>query len=294
MAKLRFWVSAALLWLAFLLSIERLYEPINIASFVYVMAALMVVITSVLPLRRRWQAGTLMAVAMCLYLALKIVLRYPLLGPGLPLTVTEIVALVVSSWLGRRITLSLLEYEKSVVDLAALHWVTKPMSFLEMQDQFYREVRRARLHDRPLSLLAVRPETRLSPAQIDALIAETQLRLARHYQDVRVTELLSTELSDCDLVAKCDDHFVLMLAEADSKRAQEVALRLEYRAHESLGVGLLTGIATFPHEEVTLAGLLKRAEHAMAEDEVLRAQPLAESLGMAAQLGSLAAEQTSS
>ena len=294
MAKLRFWVSAALLWLAFLLNIERLYEPINIASFVYVMAALMVVITSVLPLRRRWQASALIAAAMGLFLALKIVLRYPLLGPGLPLTVTEVVALLVSYWLGHRITLSLLEYEKSVVDLAALHWVTQPMSFLEMQDQFYREVRRARLHDRPLSLLAVRPETRLAPAQIDALIAETQLRLARHYQDVRVAELLSTELSDCDLVAKCDDHFVLMLAETDSKRARDIARRLEDRAQKSLGVGLQAGIATFPDEEVTLSGLIKRAEGALTDDEDLRAQLLAPKQTPTATLGSLATEQTSS
>lgn len=293
MAKLRFWVSAALLWLAFLLNIERLYEPINIASFVYVMAALMVVITSVLPLRQRWQAGVLMAVALGLYVALKIVLRYPLLGSALPLSVTEVVALLFSSWLGHRITLSLTEYERSVVDLAALHWVTKPMSFLEMQDRFYREVRRARLHDRPLSLLAVRPETRLSPTQIDALIAETQLRLARHYQDVRVAELLSTELTDCDLVAKCDDHFVLMLAETDSRRARDVARRLEDRAQKSLGIGLQAGIATFPDEEVTLAGLIKRAEGALINDETLAVQPLTQDKSPAEALGSLAIEQTS-
>ena len=194
-------------------------------------------------------------------------------GSGLPLTVTEVLAILASFWLGRRITLSLLEYEKSVVDLAALHWVTQPLSFLEMQDQFYREVRRARLHDRPLSLVAVRPETRLSPMQIDALIAETQLRLAKHYQDVRFAELLATELSDCDLIAKCDDHFVLMLAETDSKRARDVARRLEDRAQESLGVGLQTGVATFPHEEVTLAGLIKRAESDLAEGEEAAMQP---------------------
>jgi hypothetical protein len=294
MAKLRFWVSAALLWLAFLLNIERLCEPINIASFVYVMAAVMVVVTAVLPLRKRWQAGALIVVAMGLFLAMKIWLHYPLFGPGLPLTLTEVLAILTSFWLGRRLTLSLLEYEKSVVDLAALHRVTRPMSFLEMQDQFYREVRRARLHDRPLSFVAVRPDTNLSPMQIDALIAETQLRLATHYQDVRFAELLSAELSDCDLIAKCNDHFVLMLAETDSQRAWDVARRLEDRVQESLGVGLRTGVATFPHEEVTLAGLIKRAESGLAASEEARTHPVAHDIGSVTQMELLAAHQTSS
>jgi hypothetical protein len=235
----------------------------------------------------------LIAVALGLFLILKVLLHYPLLGPGLPLTVTEVLAVLVSFGLGRRITLSLLEYEKSVVDLAALNWVTRPLSFLEMQDQFYREVRRARLHDRPLSLVAVRPDTQLSPMQINALIAETQLRLTKHYQEVRFAELFSTELSDCDLIAKCDDHFVLMLAETDSKRARDVARRLEVRVRELLGVGLQTGVATFPLEEVTLAGLVKRAESGLAESEEARTQPVSHNDGSGTELEPLAAHQTS-
>lgn len=266
MVKLRLWISAALLWLAFLLHVERLCTPIRFAPFVYAMAALLVVGAAALPLRKRWQAGTAVAVTLILFLALKLILRHPLLGPGLPLTVTEALALGVSLWVGHHISQSLLLYERSVRELAALNWVTRPMSFLEMQDQFYREVRRARLHERPLSLLAVRLQTPLSAAQLDALIVETQSRLAAHYQDVRLAELLSAELTDCDLIAKRDDHFILMLAEADVERAWEVAHRLADASRASFGVGLAAGVATFPDEEVTLTGLVQRAEAELGEN----------------------------
>jgi len=43
MIRLRFWIAATLVWLLGFYNIERFHEPLNIASFVYVLAAVVAI-----------------------------------------------------------------------------------------------------------------------------------------------------------------------------------------------------------------------------------------------------------
>jgi len=53
---------------------------------------------------------------------------------------------------------------------------------------------------------------------------------------------------------------VLLLTETDRERARHVAERVTARMREQLGLEVRFGVAAFPAEEVTLSGLLDRAE----------------------------------
>ena len=53
MARLRLWIAATLGWLLVFFNIERFHEPINLASFVYVLAAAVAMVTVAIARVRR-------------------------------------------------------------------------------------------------------------------------------------------------------------------------------------------------------------------------------------------------
>jgi hypothetical protein len=263
MTRLRLWVSISFLWLTLLFNIERLYEPFNIASFVYVYAAVLGVLAlTVPPLMRLHRIWTVL-IATTAFVGVKALLGYPVAGRGLPLTVTEAVAIAITAMLARQIVLSIMQFEESVFEVAALHWVQRPLDFKEMQHEFYREVRRARQYDRPVSLVALKPVNADLPRRASRLINEVNKRMTRYYMEAQIADVIASRLHDCELVAKCNDEFLVMLPEADSQRAQHMADQLATELRETLGTAFRTGIAAFPHEETTFSGLLERAEAAL-------------------------------
>lgn len=263
MTRLRFWVSISFLWLTLFFNIERLHEPFNIASFVYVLATVLGVVTLTLPAIMRLHPLWTMLGAVVALVAVKALLGYPIAGRGLPLTVTEAVAISITVLLARQIVLSITHFEESVFEVAALHWVQRPLDFKEMQHEFYREVRRARQYGRPVALLALKPTTTDLPQRASRLIDEVNKKMTRYYVEAQIADVLASQLHDCELVAKCNDEFLVLLPEADSERAQSTADQLALQLRESLGTVFRTGVAAFPHQETTFTGLLERAEAAL-------------------------------
>ncbi len=103
MTRLRFWVSISFLWLTLLFNVERLHEPFNIASFVYVLAAVLGVLTlAIPPIMRLHPLWTTLGATVVL-VSVKGLLGYSVAGQGLPLTVTEAVAVSITVMLARQI-----------------------------------------------------------------------------------------------------------------------------------------------------------------------------------------------
>lgn len=263
MTRLRLWVSISFLWLAFLFNIERLHEPFNIASFVYVLAAVLGVLTLALPPLIRLHPTWTILSATTVFVVVKTLLGYPVVGRGLPLTVTEAVAISATVLLARQIVLSITHFEESVFEVAALHWVQRPLDFKQMQHDFYREVRRARQYDRPVALVALKPVSADLPQRASRLIDEVHKKMKRYYVEAQIAGVIASQLHDCELVAKCNDEFLILLPEADSQRAQSTADQLASQLRDELGTAFRTGVAAFPHQETTFSGLLERAEAAL-------------------------------
>ena len=94
MKKLRFWFVALIAWFFLFYNLERLSEPLNIASFVYVLSAILAILI-MLPLwPQELSLSWLFAASLGLFLGFKWWLGYPILGKEfLPLAVTEICCL---------------------------------------------------------------------------------------------------------------------------------------------------------------------------------------------------------
>jgi len=263
MTKLRIWIATTIGWLLIFFSIERFHEPINLASFVYVLASVSAI--AVVSLRRSNSSslGFLLLSVLCLHIGLKATLGYPVFGANLPITVTESAALLLTVLLAQRIAASIDEFEEGAADVMTMHLNGRSTPFETGQTDLYREVRRARQFKRRVSVMALTTDGTSTSAALNRLIEEVQNNALRRYVDARVAKLLSDETKDCDIIALNRDHFVVLLPEASAEHASRVGQRLRDLAHSKLGLNVQVGTATFPDQEVTLTGLLSRAENEM-------------------------------
>jgi len=120
------------------------------------------------------------------------------------------------------------------------------------------EVERARRYARPFTVLMIAPDDwdeyvqRVGRQQSQRIIAE----LAQHYL---------ARLRNVDTLIQTDGaRFAALLPETGVEGAQVAAEKLAAAGEDLLGVEVRTGIASFPDDEVTAAGLMREAEEALA------------------------------
>jgi GGDEF domain-containing protein len=267
MTRLRLWIVAVCAWLFAFGNVERLHAPINIASFVYVLT-FGVAITTVLwkPVGRApgYAVGTILLAA---FVVLKAALGYPIAGPHLPLTITEGCAVIITLALARQLAKSIDEFERAAADALLMEFDTRLLPFENRQTEIYREIRRARQFSRPLSLVTIGASDSSVGHALARLLEEAQRKAAAEYVSARLAELLTRETDACGVVSRRNGHFVVVLPESDAARAREVVERLKASVERHLGLRVRAGLATFPDQEVTFAGLLERAEAEMQSSE---------------------------
>ena len=267
MRGMRYWTVALLAWLAVFHNIERVHRPINISWMTYVLTAYIAVAVAAIPKLQRSSLAQLCVAAGALFVVLKIWVGRPIAGEFLPITVTEICAMAVTIALAWRVTRCLDEFEQSACELTAMHLGGRSTSFEAGEPEMYRELRRARQFDRPLVLVELAPADESVEASVSRLIQEVQRRTIRRHVDARLAELLVKATNVCDIVAYKDGHFLLLLPERSREQAGELMRQVEEAAGETLGLTLHYGMASFPDEEVTFAGLLERAEGELRSGE---------------------------
>lgn len=272
MTQLRYLFAFATVWFFGLYNIERLAAPINIASFVYVFVAASALLIILLPRLQKLPRHWLAALVLVIFLGLKLQLGYGIIGQQLPLTVTEICAIGVTIFLALQIGQRLEELRAVVTNLTIGQAGAGTQPFEEGQGQIYREIRRARRHQRPATLLAISIAEDVTGASTERFnqdvplrrfINEIQQELVDKYTQTRVAELLIDQFEDSAVITKRDDHFVTLLPETNHEEAAEIINQLQNTLTEKMGLQLKVGVSTFPDEAVTFENLLERAEAKM-------------------------------
>jgi GGDEF domain-containing protein len=257
--RLNFWFAIAVVWLFLLYNVDRLQEPIDLASFVYpftAASALWVLATPLPRLSFYWW----MVLPLPAYLALKAGLGYPLAGSGLPLTVTEVCAIELTILIARRVALGLAEFREAASHLLIGSTDVMAAPFESGQTEIYRELRRARRYQRPLSLLSIAIGEETAQTARDRLLDELRRENLERYTLGQLGRLLAERTKDSDVLTRRGDHFVALLPETRREAAEEIARRIAAEAAERLGLTLHVGLSSFPDEEVTFEKLLERAE----------------------------------
>lgn len=275
MNLIRQWLAALLIWLFFFYNIERISEPINIATFVYVFiiacAIAILLIRKITHVRLYW----LFFISIFPYLFLKWWFHYGILGSHLPITVTEICAIGLTILITGQVVRLINEMGEAVSSLTINELLKGSYPFESGQSQIYREIRRARQRQHSTSLLSVSVSKQSLKANLNRFIHDFEQEIVKRYVYARVGNLLLEGLKNTDIVVQRNDHFVILLPETGKPDSISVINRLKFKASKDLGITLKIGAASFPEEATTFELLLETAEGNM--DEVLvenEAQPV--------------------
>ena len=241
-------------------NIERLHGSINLASFVYILAAAVALPIVWIPWLHRAPLRWLLAPAVPVVLLMKVWLGYRIGGLYLPITITELCSVGMTILLAHQIGRCLEEFRRAAVSTLVVHLHDRSRPFDEGQKEMYREIRRARTFHRPLALLSVSANDESVSQSLDRFSREAQRDMLKNYVHARIADLLTTNTTDCDIITHKNGHFVTVLPETDRETAGKLIQELKSAAKERLGLDLNIGASIFPEEEITFVKLLESAE----------------------------------
>jgi hypothetical protein len=261
-------------WLALFFSMERLLEPINISRVAYSFVLALVFTTLVASRFARAPLWLILAVPIPIFIVLKAWTGGFAGGLAVPLTVTEISAIAVTTFLAHWVSQAISEFESAVahITIGRRDKVPEPASL--GQGSIYREVRRARNHQRPLTLMAVAVEEKSIKVALDRMVQEAQLAMIKQYILSGVSKTLCDKLEDCDIVVQSDGNYLVALPETTPDDMPGLIDRLRQQVFDQVGVELRIGTASLPQDSFTFEGLLDKATKEM--EEGMGSQPFLE------------------
>jgi GGDEF domain-containing protein len=265
MKSLRLWITLLILWLIFFFNIERINSPINIRSYTYIFVAAVVALTLTLPKLQRLPFLVLLATPVPIFLVLKAFMERGLwydnllTGNALPLTVTQVSAILLTGLLARQIHYGLREFEDIIASITFGYIGKLPKPFSEGQGTIYREVKRARRFHRPLAIVALKVNEADIQVVLPKMVQEVQQAMMRQYVLAGVARILNENMHDFDTIALRDNNFILVLPEISGEEADQVAQKLADVVKERVKVKLQVGTANFPKEAMTFESLVELA-----------------------------------
>lgn len=267
MLRLRTLISLYFVWLIVFFNIERLVEMVNLASFVYVYIPLAGCFIIFWPKMvhaidlRIFSVLTLIG-----FFILKPVLGYEILDASLPLTVTEIFALMVTIYLSSKISHYAGDVEDTILNLTFQQIGLSPRLYDSMDtEDLYREVKRCRRFQHPLAMMVIQPEINADSLPYSKLLQEMQSVFFNRYIQARLAKLFSDKLRDTDLVVVKNNGLIAMLPETTPQDAAQLLEDMSALATRELDIKLNFGLSTFPENSVTLNGLLDYATSDLEE-----------------------------
>jgi hypothetical protein len=269
---MRFLIATLIIWLFLFYNVERLSESINLTATAYGFVPMMAMLTILVPLLRRVPLWALHSGSIVVFLMLKMTNRSQW-GVPLPLTITEICVIVLTIVMARWVSNGLDEFEKAVGRISIGQIGKSLESFSDGQAGMYRELRRARHYQRPLSLMAVSIEEGALQVAVDRMVQETQQAMMRQYVLSSVARTLGDALEDYNIVAQSNSHFLIMMPEVSREQMDDLVGGLRQLVAEQVGVTLEVGAASFPDDAMTFDSLMEKAVKDMNEKQESGSSP---------------------
>lgn len=268
MKQLRFWVAALIVWLIFFFNIERVgHVDLGIKYYTYSFVAFMAISTLAIPHLQRLPLWVLLVVPVTLFSAMKIGLDRPTWA-DFPIVVTELSAAILTGLIARQIVFHLGRIDHAVKEITIMNLGELFPNFTQSQGVMYREMRRARRHQRPLSLLFLKISDEGLTVTFSRALLEIQKTMAQRYVMASVARALNETLHDYDIIAQQDNSFVILLPEVDEQNLGHVVQKVENAVKDKAKVKLEIGTASYPSQAVTFESMVEMAkDSAAAEDE---------------------------
>jgi hypothetical protein len=260
MRNLKLWVVALIVWLIFIFNIERINSPINVRSYTYIFVAIAALIALALPRTRRLSYIALLFIPVPSFLLFKAIWRGDtVFGEALPLTITQVCAIILTGFITRQISYGLRDIEQLVNTITSGYIGKLPKTFAEAEGLIYKELRRARRHQRPLSVVTLKLDPQSVQIALPRITKTVQQAMMNEYVLASITRILDENVTDFGTIALRDNHFIVVLPETPGNEAPVVAKNLQQAIQKEMNIQLFTGTASFPSDAVTFEALVELA-----------------------------------
>jgi GGDEF domain-containing protein len=282
MKQMRWRTILLVLWLTFLFNIERLdfdrESPFNLASSVYVLAAVIVVFVLLVRLTRRQMYVTILAV-LAAYASFKgLHLSTFFTGVHKYLTITEVVALLVTAALTWWVSLALSDFRDAVEAISMPEGRPQLLSYDKVQERIRAEMGRARRHQRPISVAMIELDPSTFEAALHQAVRDAQAAMIERYVQVRLGLFLTKQVRGTDVIAHQPEggRFLLLAPETPSEQTTALLKRLSREVEDQMGIRFRYSVADFPNAALTSEELLRKVtedlQHAEPSPDGGRAQ----------------------
>lgn len=260
----REWTLAALCWFFLLFNIERLVESINLASFVYFVAFLAAATMLWSRRARSLSFGLTSANFVVLTLVGKAALGYSVSWDSLPMTALEAASVVFSQWIALKVAQNTDEF---LVTSRQLLDVLRARSVADIRDAepiLLDEIRRARRHERPLTLVGLCPQ-QATPQALRELVEQLEVSLGKEYVIGCISEILDRTTKSHDLTVRVGDYLLMLLPETTAQQAEHAVNRLKVSISNAVGIDCTSQILEFGSDELTMTGILERMHESLID-----------------------------
>jgi hypothetical protein len=274
MLRLNRYILALVLWISFFFNIERLdinnVEVVNVASPIYVLAVIMMVLGLLLPQMVHTKSWHLQVVTILVFIVVKLYGSRPIWGgPYTYLSLFEFSSLLISATLAHtigRLSADFVETARALLFADTAGHVYAPENATL---RIKHEMQYSRRTEHPLSVVVLETNTDQAHVTLHATAQEIQHLLVKRYSTVALTRLLAWRSRRTDFILDQNDQGQLILVAPGVGKDQipTIISRLNEQAQQHLGITLRYGVATFPEEGVTFDELVYQAgRHLQSED----------------------------
>jgi hypothetical protein len=259
MVRLRYWFIIFTGWLVFLFNIERLIRPVDITKYTYVFVTLVALVILLVPGAQRVSIWLLTGIPSLLLVLLQIWTRDPVLGAEFPVTITEICGVVLTGIFAKEMNRDLHDFEGVVSKIAINHAGFSITPFEQEQRVMYKELKRARLYKRPLSLLRIHLNSASLQKELPHILENYKQGLINQMALASVVKALDRALFETDIIAYYENSLIIVLPELDAANLSKVVQKIQKTAKDDTEFDLEIGAANYPQDAVTFESLLEIA-----------------------------------
>lgn len=265
MNRLQLWILLLVVWVMALVVIEVTFVPTAVPFDLLLFVLLAVGAGIFFAVRQSHTYSlTLILLIIAFLLTKTMLIGLPRQSEAFYFVATQAGALALTGLIAHQVGIHLQNLEAVVNGVALGNATPLPASFTDAQAVMYRELQRARHHERPLSVVMLQVDKGAMQAAIPTISAEVQQAMMAHYILSKVAQILDEELPNFDPVALRDNCFITVLPEATAADAAETAQRLSAAIEAQTGLKMQTGTATLLDEAMTFEELIESAAAKLA------------------------------
>ena len=267
MLRLRLGLLLVIGWFFLFYNLERLNEPIDIATFVYALLPVSLALLIVFPSLTRRDTFPLYLIGLtAAYVVLKFVFERPLFGEALPVTALEVTSLWLSALIFRYFLVHIIEVVDLFEQLMFRQVGMPPRLVASIEgEELYRELKRSRRFQNPVVFSVLDIDPKEATAQEPRVMKELQAMMRGRFLQARLSQIVADVLRDSDYVVQHGNGFAVLMPETRPDDGEILLNELRARVRDELGLTLKVGVATFPENAFTLGGLLEYARKNAAE-----------------------------